>query len=52
LQELHKLHDEWLLGSARRSDEPPVLTLDADLDLKQIFALLDKNINTILGNKL
>jgi len=52
LEELHKLHDQWLLSSDRSRDEPPVITINADLSQNELFASLDQNSNAIFGNAL
>ncbi|CAG2174641.1 unnamed protein product [Oppiella nova] len=47
LQQLHELHDNWLLDENRSNESPQVLTFDADLPQKQLFSLLDQNLDQI-----
>ncbi|CAK1544426.1 unnamed protein product [Leptosia nina] len=48
IEELHKLHEDWLINRTHAECPAPVLVLDADLDLSQITEEYKKSEHQIL----
>ncbi|XP_047520089.1 deoxynucleoside kinase-like isoform X1 [Pieris napi] len=48
IEELHKLHEDWLINRTHADCPAPVLVLDADLDLSQITEEYKKSEHQIL----
>jgi len=52
LKELHRLHDEWLLGKSISSCPAPVLVVDAEMSLSEIYKEYQDKTDIILGEKI